>query len=168
MGNCWKHLFEPTLFPSPMCKLCELHIHVDKWPYLLSSFQDPIIHGLYIDWHNKALWHSWNSSSHTTILDANVFVNDSTLNDFPTKIIVPPWFLPCSCFQSKKCSCLVRLHLDILLLIASPHIPTSLLTKPLQFAFNSSYFCTATIDSWKLLPLENLTNIIVSWTQSDY
>jgi hypothetical protein len=59
MGNCWKHLFERNLFPSPMCKLCEPHIHVDKWPYLVSSCQRPIIHGLYIDWHNKALWDSW-------------------------------------------------------------------------------------------------------------
>jgi hypothetical protein len=42
-----------------------------------------------------------NSSSRTIILDANVLVNDSTLNDFPTKIIVPPWFLPCS-FHSQK------------------------------------------------------------------
>jgi hypothetical protein len=88
-----------------------------------------------------------NSSSHTIILDANVLVNDSTLNDFPTKIIVPPLVPTMLLFLVKKCSCLVRLHLDILLLMASSHIPTSSLAKPLQFAFNSSYFHTVTIDS---------------------
>lgn len=57
MGNCRKHLFWPTKFPSIYCILCGKDIHnVDTWPHLLAACKHLVIKGLQLDRHNKALF----------------------------------------------------------------------------------------------------------------
>jgi ribonuclease HI len=122
MGNCRKHIFWPKAFPSIFCALCNQHsTNIDTWPHLLASCHHPVIKGLHMDRHNKALNHIREMFLTHHLTRWKCLTNGSSTPTNPCEHTVPSWILPhhCTC-PPLPCQCPTRLCPDILLIEGLP------------------------------------------------
>ena len=112
MDNAQKHFFWPNQYPNPNCTLYNTNT-CNTWPHVLLSCFQLYIHALKIQRHNKAVWEIRKLLLSSKNFRCYIFMNISTFNNAPLKIIVPPWLLPCTC-QIPRCHYNARFKPDIL------------------------------------------------------
>lgn len=93
MGNHRKNTFWPLAHQNPNCTLCHNN-SIDTWQHLLSTCQNPLIKGLRIACHNKAI-HLITQILQTTQPNTCKFSNK------PPNQTILDWLLKCTCPQTK-------------------------------------------------------------------
>ena len=162
MGNTRKHLFWPTKYPNPNCQIYTSQ-EKDTWVHVLLKCTNPIIHGLIVQKHNKAVWEirklllSNPITRHYTLMNAGRFMNSSPENT------IPHWLLPCSSTQT-RCYCNDRLKPDILCTQGIPyngtpplHPDPNITIQFIEFTYTNDRFSTERIQQKinKYTPLIN-------------
>ena len=112
MGNTQKHLFSPTKYPNPNCEICHLQ-EKDIWLHVLLKCNNPIIHCLIVQKHNKAVWEIHKLLLSNPITRSYTIMNASKFMNSPLDNTVQPWLLPCSCIQP-QCHCNAHFKPNIL------------------------------------------------------
>ena len=119
MDNTLKNLFLVDRYSNPNYSICNSN-EKDTWLYVLLKCTNPIIHGLIVQRHNKAVWKIRKLLLFNPTTCCYTIMNARKFLKAPRENSVPQWLLQCS-YNTPRCQCNARFKPDILCIQSITH-----------------------------------------------